>query len=114
MPEAYLGEFKNIVPLGSLDNILGGANSKFEQVKMLLSGGGSFGGLAQGIGLFWSFLNWLVYTIYLAFFLFYKSESKNKIYIKYIYSNIYSKINNLKSINIEYPFTIFCVCPSFQ
>ena len=52
MPEAYLGEFKNIVPLGSLDNILGGANSKFEQVKMLLSGGGSFGGLAQGIRLF--------------------------------------------------------------
>ena len=69
MPEAYLGEFKNIVPLGSLDNILGGANSKFEQVKMLLSGGGSFGGLAQGIGLFWvslidEFIQFILHKFY--------------------------------------------------
>ncbi len=48
-PETYLANFKNIVPLGSLDGILGNATSKFETVKNLLSGGG-LGGLAQGFG----------------------------------------------------------------
>ena len=39
-PEAYLGVFKNLVPLGSLDGILGGATSKFDSVQNMLSAGG--------------------------------------------------------------------------
>lgn len=48
-PEAYLSMFKNIVPLSSLDGLLGSATSNFEQVKKSLTGGG-LGNIAQGFG----------------------------------------------------------------
>jgi len=54
-PETYLGNFKNLVPMGSLDGILGSATTKFESVKKMLTAGGSLGNLAQGLGgIFWS------------------------------------------------------------
>lgn len=49
-PEAYLGNFKNLVPMGSLDGILSGATDKFKSVQALLSGGG-IGSVLQGFGL---------------------------------------------------------------
>lgn len=53
-PDTYLGNFKNLVPLGSLDGILGSATNKFETVKKMISGGG-FSNFAQGINaIFWS------------------------------------------------------------
>ena len=54
-PETYLGNFKNLVPTGSLDGILGSATNKFQQIQALLQGGGglgNLGGLAHNIGLF--------------------------------------------------------------
>jgi len=54
-PDTYLGNFKNLVPLGSLDGILGSATNKFETVKNMISGGGGFSNFAQGINaIFWS------------------------------------------------------------
>lgn len=49
-PETYLGNFKNLVPTGSLDGILGNATSNFENIKNLLSGGG-IGNVLHGFGL---------------------------------------------------------------
>lgn len=52
-PAAYLGNFKNIIPTGSLDGILGNATSSFEGVKkMLMAGGnlGNIGGIAENFG----------------------------------------------------------------
>lgn len=55
-PEAYLNNFKNLVPLGSLDGILGSATNKFETVKNMISGNG-LSGIAQGINaIFWLFI----------------------------------------------------------
>lgn len=50
-----MANFKNILPVGSLDGILGGAQNKFEAVKNVLTGGGMVGGFSnamKGFG-FW-------------------------------------------------------------
>lgn len=51
-PETYLGIFKNIIPMGSLDGILGNATANFEKAKnglAALSGGGGIGNMLGGI-----------------------------------------------------------------
>ena len=50
-PSNYLGKYKNLVPTGSLDGLLGSATSKFDSVAKALQGGGGLSGLANNF--FW-------------------------------------------------------------
>jgi hypothetical protein len=47
--ETYLKNFSNIIPMSSLDGILGNATNKFDSVKKMVTSGGGISGLAQGI-----------------------------------------------------------------
>lgn len=57
VPEAYLGAFKNLVPTGSLDGILGNATGQFQQVLSLVQGGGGFGNFANQVRNFFWFVD---------------------------------------------------------
>ena len=48
-PETYMGNFKNIVPMGSIDGIFQNGSSSFEMIaqQLLGGGGGNLGGMMQ-------------------------------------------------------------------
>lgn len=46
-PQNYLGKYKDLIPSGSLDGLLGSALSKFDSVSKALQGGGGLSGLAD-------------------------------------------------------------------
>lgn len=53
-PETYLGNFKNIVPMGSIDGIFQNGSSSFEMISQQLLGGGNLGGMMQNFQkIFW-------------------------------------------------------------